>query len=605
MAFLNEHVSEVFQNLSSPMPMNEEMVFNTQTVRTASPNKTLVTSLNSAVANFMSRQVESLASTASTKTAWLNRKASFKQVAKKSIRSISVTNMAGTPGTKSKSPQTHRRNSSVKSAKAAVCRKNTSSTNLGLMNVETEKQRSSPRRVRASNSFNMGTKSKSSLSNASGDCLADSKNSSNSSFTSQDVVSYGSSSAGVPNLESVNAKFDLSYDDSIPDDDEFVGFDNDGDVDEPPEGDGEGSVYSESSSPTRVKEYFPPIQKMNEEKQLEDIPPPIFVHDEECAYDEETKWAQEAIKMRMDKGRTDSMCTNEVTYINTILNKNLNMTNEGDEIRRKMKVNEPAISPTFKIVRQTSEEGSTTVSGSILETPEPPILTIEPPSPMPMQSSRISHRTSYSSDTQYRTTSGSDEENFEHPTIPEPSQLPQGEIPVGVSYVEVPTTTTSSGPNTTTALKCFNTKTKCAARRKARYSSSFNSGSSTMRDRKTSNVINENNVVKFRTSYSEPPDLRKKTEDVNRNSESSDTNISDTENTNINTNPFPSTVHRSNENILSNSTSNSRHASGEKEHDTFSPKGMYAMGSSLFFLFSKADLTYFFGSFQCQHLQQL
>ena len=80
MAFLNEHVSEVFQNLSSPMPMNEEMVFNTQTVRTASPNKTLVTSLNSAVANFMSRQVESLASTASTKTAWLNLKASFKQI---------------------------------------------------------------------------------------------------------------------------------------------------------------------------------------------------------------------------------------------------------------------------------------------------------------------------------------------------------------------------------------------------------------------------------------------------------------------------------------------------------------------------------------------
>lgn len=68
----------------------------------------------------------------------------------------------------------------------------------------------------------------------------------------------------------------------------------------------------------------------------------------------------------MDKGRTDSTCTNEVTYINTILNKNLSLTFEGDAIRRRILDDQS----------QGQDQGSSVQSGSNLDTPEPPILTI-------------------------------------------------------------------------------------------------------------------------------------------------------------------------------------------------------------------------------------
>lgn len=89
---------------------------------------------------------------------------------------------------------------------------------------------------------------------------------------------------------------------------------------------------------------------------------------------EETEWAIQALKLRRDKGRIDSTSTNEVTFINTILNQNMTLTDEGNAIRRRIAADETE--PVLR--RQTSEDAS---SSATLD--PPPILTIEPPSPMP------------------------------------------------------------------------------------------------------------------------------------------------------------------------------------------------------------------------------
>ena len=53
---------------------------------------------------------------------------------------------------------------------------------------------------------------------------------------------------------------------------------------------------------------------------------------------DETEWAKQALNMRREKGRIDSTSTNEVTVINTILNKNLTVTDEGNAIRRRIEL---------------------------------------------------------------------------------------------------------------------------------------------------------------------------------------------------------------------------------------------------------------------------
>lgn len=108
---------------------------------------------------------------------------------------------------------------------------------------------------------------------------------------------------------------------------------------------------------------------------------------------EESRWAQEAFEMRHSKGRVDSTSTNEVTFINTILNKSLTLTDEGNAIRRRIAADEVE---TLK--RQTSEDASSSA------TLEPPILTIEPPSPMPSSSVSPLHYRNYHHESDSETT---------------------------------------------------------------------------------------------------------------------------------------------------------------------------------------------------------
>lgn len=111
---------------------------------------------------------------------------------------------------------------------------------------------------------------------------------------------------------------------------------------------------------------------------------------------EETEWAIQALKLRRDKGRIDSTSTNEVTFINTILNQNLTLTDEGNAIRRRIAADE-----SEPVRRQISVSEDASSSGNTLD--PPPILTIEPPSPMPSCVSPFSGKSTQESDSDMTT----------------------------------------------------------------------------------------------------------------------------------------------------------------------------------------------------------
>jgi hypothetical protein len=251
----------------------------------------------------------SIATSPSSTQSWLTRKSSFRAAAR-TIRSVSVVSMAAV-----RSPK-HQRVASVKSARACLMRNKMSDSELRLRK--------------------------------------DSTNSSLCTTSSQDVTSM---SMPPLELDDHRAVFDLSHDD---DDDE-----NDGDASNSDESsqycdslisDAPGEVFKKEESPSTTFEA--PVSSPDPE--------------EEEVLSGESDWAKQAWKMRQQKGRVDSTTTNEVTYINTILNKSLTVTDEGNAIRRRIAADEVDL-----LKRQTSEDASS------VATLDPPILTIEPPSPMP------------------------------------------------------------------------------------------------------------------------------------------------------------------------------------------------------------------------------
>lgn len=91
-----------------------------------------------------------------------------------------------------------------------------------------------------------------------------------------------------------------------------------------------------SSDPEAVS----PIQdQVTSSNVVQDSPESLSTFEEsKTAFADESEWAKQALKMRRDKGRIDSTSTNEVTVINTILNKNLTVTDEGNAIRRRIEL---------------------------------------------------------------------------------------------------------------------------------------------------------------------------------------------------------------------------------------------------------------------------
>ena len=619
MAFLqNEHSS---QNMSESFSMENEAaeVYVVQT-QPKSSNKNIVSSLTAAAAN-IGRQATSSIPIPSTKNSWLNRKPSFKAAAR-SKRSISMTTMdaGGVPAGfgAPKSPQSHHRVSSVKSAKAAINRSGASSSNLGIIS-------SNNRRARSSNSFNAGESLPTAGACGAGDpgimpmgCVKNSSTNSSLCTTDPDITS-----SSIPALEGdagMIATFDLSYDDSIIDADEDVDdyYAMDGGSEEE-EGDEAGSVFSSQQlhqSSTNVNDEF---KNDYEEKgansnasSSSSVVPKIMSpddYDEEDlgAYKDETKWAQEALKHRRDKGRTDSTSTNEVTYINTILNKNRDMT-AGEHIRRRiLDESEQPCSTNSRMIsgsshhhhhHQVSDDNSS-APGSILDTPEPPILTIEPPSPMPGNMStctspyRLRTTSDDTDDTDHRyrtcTTSDEDGQDFETNSVMQPmgsSQTQNNPYP--------PNTNSSSGGSNIAS----NNKPKCARRKYAIRSSSARYNRKLSMTTQTTVAARNLNTLNPATSQSSSSNsnTRRASSEPKRTSEvASQTSLlvadkrdsaatKTTKNINNNVNlenadslpttnhPVLSYIHRSNEFI--SSTSGSRHASGEKESECgYSPKG--------------------------------
>ena len=622
MAYLqNEHSS---QNMSESFSLeNEAAEVPVVQTQPKSSNKNIVSSLTAAAAN-------------TAKNTWLNRKPSFKAAAR-SKRSISMTTMAAGGGFAvsgaPKSPQSHHRVSSVKSAKAAINRGGSGSSNLGITS-------SNNPRARSSNSFNAGEILPEAEAAAgdpgiippmAGGCVKNSSTNSSLCTTDPDITS-----SSIPALEvgdaGIIATFDLSYDDSIIDADE-----EDVDVDDyyamdggSEEEEGDGSVFSsqqlhhQSSTNVNDAEFKTDYEEKgasntSSSSVIPKIMSPVadYESDEDLGTikDAETKWAQEAFKHRRDKGRTDSTSTNEVTYINTILNKNRDMT-KGEHIRKR--ILDESEQPCSTNSRMTSGSGhhhqvsddNFSAPGSILDTPEPPILTIEPPSPMPGNMStctspyreRLRTTSDDTDDTDHRyrtcTTSDEDVQDFETNNVMQPMGSSQTQ-----NNPHPPNNNSSSGGSNI----ANNNKPKCARRK-------FAIRSSSARYNRKLSMTNTQTTVEFRaarnlntlnpasqsssSSCSNTRMLQRASSEPKRTSEvASQTSLlvadkcdsataKTTKNINNNLNletpdslpstnhPIPSYIHRSNEFI--SSTGGSRHASGEKESEGgYSPKGMH------------------------------
>ena len=251
----------------------------------------------------------------STSSSWLSRKPSFKaSKAVSKLRAVSVTTMAAAAAVTNRSPSHHHRVGSAKSANSAkatlISRKN-SETSLKFENLK------NPSRMKHSASSH----------EVSSPC---------SSIASQDM--------SLPALESEadcgNVVFDmtLTSKDSLSEEntssryenDSILSFDDSSSLQPICEGD------VASSDPEAVS----PIQdQVTSSNVVQDSPDSLSTFDEsKIAFADESEWAKQALKMRRDKGRIDSTSTNEVTVINTILNKNLTVTDEGNAIRRRIEL---------------------------------------------------------------------------------------------------------------------------------------------------------------------------------------------------------------------------------------------------------------------------
>ena len=311
---LKTQVEHLFQNLSEPWCTDiEQLLVANAPAAQKSSSPGLVSSISAA----LTRPLEK----ATGPSSWLSRKSSFKAAAKQ-IRSVSVTTMIP------RSPSTqHARVPSIKSAKASIMRKNSSS------------DYSSQQQACQGNVTMQPSPTSSSI------CTT----------ASQDMTSLS-----MPSLEHKNQGNSFW----IYDDDE----DSEGDVSSRLEVD---SIIEDEIAESGCIGFNENAIGENE------------------GYFNETDWAKAALQKRLDKGRVDSTSTNEVTYINTILNQSLTVTDEGQAIRRRIAddtcsgSSPPAVQSKPQPIliinqRQTSEEIS-----SLCSMDPPPILTIEPPSPMP------------------------------------------------------------------------------------------------------------------------------------------------------------------------------------------------------------------------------
>jgi len=264
MATLSAHSERIFQNLSMPFALEDSLLTPPVSSSLYSPPGvgTIVSSLSAVVAT--------------TKTTWLTRKSSFRAAAK-TIRSVSMTTMAAVSSSQQqKSPSTHHRVSSVKSAKASLMRRPDmpSSSSNPTFEVKPERKKL------------LGSGSK-------GDATFDLDYDSPDDADNNEAVAHSFSSTSSTSTPSSSSNF---HDDDDDDDDDDVSI--------------EGSKSS--------KEDSPPFE-------LEDS-----ISIEEAASE---NWEQEACRIKRE--RIDSTCTNQVTFLNTLLNKNLT-TPVGNAIRRRI-----------------------------------------------------------------------------------------------------------------------------------------------------------------------------------------------------------------------------------------------------------------------------
>lgn len=306
---LNKTTTNIFQNLSNPWLISSELAELGQGSSPSPGASTTGLGLVSSLSAAFSKPLESFATVSAGPTSWLSRKSSFKAVAAKTIRSVSVTSMARSPIT------SHHRVASIKSAKAAFMRKN-SSSDAPISMLQTSPTTSS-----------IGTS------------------------VSQDMTELSMPSLELRNPSSVSsprgapASFWINNDDYDTDDDNL-------------------------SSKMEVDSI---------QSELESNPDCFDFDDNKDFLTNQTDWAKAALQKRLDKGRVDSTTNTEVTFLNTIINQSLTVTDEGKEIRRKL-IDE--ISGASPLILRNADCGGGQADSDHLRIP-PPVLTIEPPSPLP------------------------------------------------------------------------------------------------------------------------------------------------------------------------------------------------------------------------------
>ncbi len=484
MSKITVHAEQAFQTMSMPLSMEAIQVI-PEITRARSPGMMAMASpiggvvgvggvggvvgfgggnaIVSSLSTAFNRQMEEIANSSasvvtSTKSTWLNRKSSFKQAAK-SLRSVSVTTMASraagmvpAPRSPPMSAHRHHRVSSVKSARSTETgrRRHGRSTSFRrAKSLSKKNSTSSPDCVMKRNDD-----SATGVMSLVGSFLKTSPSVSdrgaNSVTTSlSTTASFDETSQSMPPLDSEldsncpsntgggeKAVFDLAYDDYLLDDGDAD--DDDGGTsissleslasDEQQHQQQEKATMPSSEDPLGRRDKTEAELKVNlalcDQQKSSPIDQPSREMDD--AFAGESEWAQEALRIRMDKGRGDSSCTNEVTLINTFLNKSMSMTNEGNEIRRQIADDDvqrdlDGVNPK-NVFRTISDDGCST--------PEPPpILTIEPPSPMPTSASPYGRKSislhSESDDAQFyrQTTTSEDDDDPSQPSHPSESSF--------------------------------------------------------------------------------------------------------------------------------------------------------------------------------------
>ena len=284
----------------------------------------IVSTLTAAAADLADAAAAASIGRSSTSSSWLSRKPSFKAAAVSKLRAVSVTTMAAAAAVTNRSPSHHHRvgsaksANSAKSAKASLISRKNSETSLKFENLK------NPSRMKYSASSN----------EVSSLC---------SSLASQDM--------SLPALESEgdcgNVVFDmtLTSKDSLSEENTSSRYENDS-VSFPLESFDDSSslqpicdgVIASSDHPEAVSPIQDQVMTSSNVVQGESPDSLSTFEESKTAFADESEWALEALKIRRDKGRIDSTSTNEVTVINTILNKNLSVTDEGNAIRRRIEL---------------------------------------------------------------------------------------------------------------------------------------------------------------------------------------------------------------------------------------------------------------------------